>query len=115
MRLAGLDAVLVDLDGTLVDTLGDFVDALDLMLADLGLPPVEPGLVARLIGRGAHRRRRRTKRPVVLSPGIRLPSVQLRPPERRVAGERPQLRARLQPGHQRALLAHGGQPAPADT
>jgi phosphoglycolate phosphatase len=53
MRLAGIDAVLVDLDGTLVDTLGDFVHALDLMLADLGLPPVPPALVARLIGRGA--------------------------------------------------------------
>lgn len=53
MRLAGIDAVLVDLDGTLVDTLGDFVHALELMLADLGLPPVAPALVARLIGRGA--------------------------------------------------------------
>ena len=53
MRVEGLEAVLVDLDGTLVDTLGDFVLALDLMLDDLGLPHVDPALVARLIGRGA--------------------------------------------------------------
>ena len=35
-----LDAAMVDLDGTLVETLGDFVLALNLMLADLSLPPV---------------------------------------------------------------------------
>ncbi len=48
-----LDAAIFDLDGTLVDTLGDFVAALDATLAELGLPAVDPALVARTIGKGA--------------------------------------------------------------
>lgn len=47
------DAAIIDLDGTLVDTLGDFVVALNLMLADLSLPPVGPAVVGRLVGKGS--------------------------------------------------------------
>jgi phosphoglycolate phosphatase len=47
------DAAIIDLDGTLVDTLGDFVVALNLMLADLSLPPVERAVVERLVGKGS--------------------------------------------------------------
>lgn len=38
-------AIVFDLDGTLVDTLPDLVGALDSALAELGAPPVPPGLV----------------------------------------------------------------------
>ena len=47
------DAAIIDLDGTLVDTLGDFVVALNLMLADLSLPPVERAVVGQLVGKGS--------------------------------------------------------------
>lgn len=47
------DAAIIDLDGTLVDTLGDFVVALNLMLADLSLPPVGQAVVGRLVGKGS--------------------------------------------------------------
>jgi len=46
-------AVMVDLDGTMVDTLGDFVAALNLMLADLGLPPVDRLAVELRVGKGS--------------------------------------------------------------
>ena len=48
----GIEAVILDLDGTLVDTLGDFVEALARMLDDLGLPPIEAGTVALMVGKG---------------------------------------------------------------
>jgi len=44
---------MLDLDGTLVDTLGDFVAVLNLVLAELGLPVVEPGFVEHTVGRGS--------------------------------------------------------------
>ena len=44
---------MIDLDGTLVDTLGDFVAVLNLVLAELGLPAVEPGFVEHTVGRGS--------------------------------------------------------------
>ena len=47
------DAAIIDLDGTLVDTLGDFAAALNLMLADLALPPVDSGVVALRVGKGS--------------------------------------------------------------
>ena len=50
---APFDAAIVDLDGTMIDTLGDFVVALNLMLADLALPPVDRAKVARLVGKGS--------------------------------------------------------------
>jgi phosphoglycolate phosphatase len=46
-------AAIVDLDGTMVDTLGDFAVALNRMLDDLQLPRIEPGAVARLVGKGS--------------------------------------------------------------
>ena len=48
-----LDAAIIDLDGTLVDTLGDFTVALNLMLAELSLPPVGRDMVALRVGRGS--------------------------------------------------------------
>jgi phosphoglycolate phosphatase len=53
LDLARFDAAIVDLDGTMVDTLGDFIVALNLMLGDLGLPPVERAFVERSIGKGS--------------------------------------------------------------
>ena len=47
------DAAIIDLDGTLVDTLGDFAVALNLMLADLALPPVGRDVVALRVGKGS--------------------------------------------------------------
>jgi phosphoglycolate phosphatase len=47
------DAAIVDLDGTMVDTLGDFAVALNLMLADLALPPVARTAVEPLVGKGS--------------------------------------------------------------
>jgi phosphoglycolate phosphatase len=46
---SGVRAAIIDLDGTL----GDFHAALGAMLAQLGLPPVERGVVARFIGQGS--------------------------------------------------------------
>ncbi|MFT3663432.1 phosphoglycolate phosphatase [Piscinibacter sp.] len=54
------EAAIVDLDGTLVDTLPDFVAALDAMLAELGLRAIEPGFVARSVGKGSEHLLRRT-------------------------------------------------------
>ena len=51
--LDGLDAAIVDLDGTLVDTLGDFAAALNRMLHDLGLRPIEPAAIERMVGKGS--------------------------------------------------------------
>jgi phosphoglycolate phosphatase len=48
-----LDAAIIDLDGTLVDTLGDFSVALNRMLAELGLPAIEPSAVGKMVGRGS--------------------------------------------------------------
>jgi phosphoglycolate phosphatase len=47
------DAAIIDLDGTLVDTLGDFSVALNRMLAELGLPAIEPAAVEKMVGRGS--------------------------------------------------------------
>ena len=47
------DAAIIDLDGTLVDTLDDFTAALNLMLADLALPPVSREVVALRVGKGS--------------------------------------------------------------
>lgn len=48
-----IDAAIIDLDGTLVDTLGDFEAALNLMLADLSLPPVGRGAIGLMVGKGS--------------------------------------------------------------
>lgn len=53
LRLDALQAAVIDLDGTLVDTLGDFAATLNLMLADLALPPVDRVTVERLVGKGS--------------------------------------------------------------
>lgn len=52
-NLLDIRAAIVDLDGTMVDTLGDFEVALNLMLADLDLPPVTRALVERTVGKGS--------------------------------------------------------------
>jgi phosphoglycolate phosphatase len=46
-------AAIIDLDGTMVDTLGDFGVALNLVLADMQLPPVLPTDVERMVGKGS--------------------------------------------------------------
>jgi phosphoglycolate phosphatase len=45
-------AVLIDLDGTLLDTAPDLAAAANRMLADLGLAPREPSVIATFIGKG---------------------------------------------------------------
>lgn len=47
------DAAIVDLDGTMVDTLGDFAVSLNHMLGDLGLPPIAPAAIERMVGKGS--------------------------------------------------------------
>ncbi len=48
-----LDAAIIDLDGTMVDTIGDFHAALNLMLADLALPPVDKSAISLMVGKGS--------------------------------------------------------------
>jgi phosphoglycolate phosphatase len=52
-RGRALEAILFDLDGTLLDTAADIAEALNRTLAEHGWPPVPPGEVRRMIGRGA--------------------------------------------------------------
>jgi phosphoglycolate phosphatase len=47
------DVVAFDLDGTLADTSSDIAAALNLMLGDLGRPPLDPDHIRTLIGDGA--------------------------------------------------------------
>lgn len=51
--MARVDAVIVDLDGTMVDTMGDFNEALNRMLRDLALPPIGPGHIEHMVGKGS--------------------------------------------------------------
>jgi phosphoglycolate phosphatase len=44
--------MLFDLDGTLIDTLGDLTGSINLMLNDLGRPPLSKETVASIIGNG---------------------------------------------------------------
>ncbi len=53
MNIALYDAAIIDLDGTMVDTLGDFAEALGRMLRDLGLPPIAPQHIERMVGKGS--------------------------------------------------------------
>lgn len=53
MRRFPFDVVAFDLDGTLADTAPDIAGALNLMLADLGRPALDPALIRTLIGDGA--------------------------------------------------------------
>jgi len=46
-------AFILDLDGTLVDTLGDFHAALQGVLADLRLPAISRGFLAKTVGQGS--------------------------------------------------------------
>ena len=52
-RLVGIEAVIVDLDGTMVDTMGDFAVVINLMMADLSLPPVDRQAIERRVGKGS--------------------------------------------------------------
>ena len=53
MTPAKLTAAIIDLDGTMVDTMGDFVVAINLMLHDLGYPPVDRAVVELRVGKGS--------------------------------------------------------------
>ena len=53
VNLFNFSAAIVDLDGTMVDTLGDFEVALNLMLAELALPPVNRAQVETRVGKGS--------------------------------------------------------------
>ena len=50
---ASLQAAIVDLDGTMVDTIGDFEVALNTTLAEMQLPAVQRGFIARTVGKGS--------------------------------------------------------------
>ena len=52
-RGRALEAVLFDLDGTLLDTATDIAEALNRAMAERGWPPIAPGEVRRMIGRGS--------------------------------------------------------------
>jgi len=45
-------AILFDLDGTLLDTITDLADAANLMLAEMGHPPISQARVHNFVGRG---------------------------------------------------------------
>lgn len=51
--IRGITAAIVDLDGTMVDTLGDFAAALNLMLAELALPAIDPQRIETMVGKGS--------------------------------------------------------------
>ena len=53
MNPTKIKAAIIDLDGTMVDTMGDFVVAVNLMLYDLGFPPVDRNVVAVRVGKGS--------------------------------------------------------------
>lgn len=48
-------AVLIDLDGTLLDTIPDLAAAANLMLAELGRPPLDATLIRTFVGKGIPR------------------------------------------------------------
>ena len=47
-----IKAVTIDLDGTLLDTVTDLAVAVDLLLEDLGRPPIDHALVRTFVGKG---------------------------------------------------------------
>jgi phosphoglycolate phosphatase len=53
LSATSFEAAIVDLDGTMIDTVGDFELALGLAFADLGLPAVDRGFIARTVGKGS--------------------------------------------------------------
>ena len=53
MNYTKIEAAIIDLDGTMVDTMGDFIVAINLMLHDLGYPPVDRTVVAVRVGKGS--------------------------------------------------------------
>ena len=51
-RVFDVAAIAFDLDGTLLDTIHDLAAAVNLLLADLGYPPLPKARVAEFVGRG---------------------------------------------------------------
>jgi phosphoglycolate phosphatase len=58
-----ISGVIYDLDGTLVDSRDDLADSVNAMLATLGLPQRDPGVIYGFIGEGAERLIRRSLGP----------------------------------------------------
>src|SRR2546423_323942 len=50
--MISIELMLFDLDGTLIDTLGDLTGSINLMLNDLGRPPLSKETVGSIIGDG---------------------------------------------------------------
>jgi phosphoglycolate phosphatase len=48
-------AIILDLDGTLIDSRADLATGVNLTRRDLGLPPLEPALIASYVGEGVRR------------------------------------------------------------
>lgn len=83
-------AAIIDLDGTMIDTLGDFGVALNLVLAELALPPVLPADVERMVGKGSEHLVRSTLAHV--SPGLDAAGVEALFPVAMAAYQRHYLR-----------------------
>jgi len=66
--------IIYDLDGTLVDTLDDITQAANVMLRQMGRPPLSPAQVRPLIGHGVHdlvRRALDTVEPTRVEEGVK--------------------------------------------
>jgi phosphoglycolate phosphatase len=87
---APFQAAIIDLDGTMIDTLGDFGVALNLVLAELALPPVLPADVERMVGKGSEHLVRSTLAHV--SPGLDAAGVEALFPAAMAAYQRHYLR-----------------------
>ena len=58
-QLTHIKAAIIDLDGTMLDTAGDFHVAVNRMRADLGLVPLDKGVIINFVGKGTENLLRR--------------------------------------------------------
>jgi phosphoglycolate phosphatase len=52
-RRQPIRGAIIDLDGTMLDTVPDFHVAINRMRAELGLEPIDAGVIARMVGKGS--------------------------------------------------------------